>query len=132
MSPLRYNCPVCGTPCYADTRVCTNCGHDLSKAPEEVYDPFLAEAQAPTEKPPTHYGMAILTFIFFPLFGIFSMIHASRVNTRYDAEDYFGAQESSDAAKRWARTGLIISVVFWVAMIGLILAYAMMHHPPGH
>lgn len=64
--------------------------------------------------PPNHLVWAILTTIFccLPL-GIVSIVFAAQVNSKWQAGDVRGAQESSEKAKKWA---------IWAAVIGVVVS----------
>lgn len=64
--------------------------------------------------PPNHLVWAILSTILccLPL-GIASIVFAAQVNSKWQAGDHRGAQESSDKAKKFA---------IWAAIAGVIVA----------
>lgn len=101
-------------------------------------DPFLrpahdiSESEPPGNRPRNYYGMAMLAMFLFPPMGLVALIHAAKVDQRFDSGDQYGAETASRDAKKWARLSLIFTAVSWVFMIGMILVYAMMHNPPGH
>lgn len=70
--------------------------------------------QTEVSNPPDNYLVwAILTTILccLPL-GIVSIIKSSEVNTKWANGDYAGAQESSEAAKKWAIWGVASGFIF--------------------
>ncbi len=75
----------------------------------------MPSGQPPAGSPPPNYLVwAILTTIFccLPL-GVASIVFAAQVNSKWQAGDYAGAQESSDKAKKFA---------IWSAVAGVIIA----------
>jgi hypothetical protein len=72
--------------------------------------------------PPNHLVWAILTTLFccLPL-GVASIVFAAQVNSKWNAGDAAGAQESSEKARKFALWGTIIGVVFLVLYIILVI-----------
>lgn len=77
--------------------------------------------------PKTWLVESILVTIFCCLpFGIVGIVNAAAVSSAYNTGNYMLAQEKSKAAKKWAMWGLIVGlvgiilyVIFWIAMVGL-------------
>lgn len=46
--------------------------------------------------------------------GVYSLIKATQVNSKYTMGDYEGAQESAAEAKKWSIIGIAAGAVFWV------------------
>ena len=67
---------------------------------------------------PNHLVWAILSTLFccLPL-GIASIVFAAQVNSKWNAGDVAGAQESSDKARKFALWATIIGVVLVVLYI---------------
>lgn len=59
---------------------------------------------------------SILVTLFCCLpFGIAGIINASKVESRFYAGDFEGAERSSAEAKKWTKIG------FWVSLVGIII-----------
>jgi hypothetical protein len=75
--------------------------------------------------PPNHLVWAILSTLFccLPL-GIAAIVFAAQVNSKYNAGDYAGAQESSRKARAFSLWSTIIGVVLVLLWIALLAAGA--------
>lgn len=71
--------------------------------------------------PPNHLVWAILSTLFccLPL-GVASIVFAAQVNSKWNAGDAAGAQESSAKARKFALWSTIVGVVLLVLYIVLI------------
>jgi hypothetical protein len=70
----------------------------------------------PTRSGPPKNWLAesILVTIFCCLpFGIVGIINSSKVETKYNAGDYDGADRASAEAKKWTMIG------FWIGLVGI-------------
>ncbi|EIQ00709.1 Interferon-induced transmembrane protein [Opitutaceae bacterium TAV1] len=77
------------------------------------------DVATPPARPSTYLLPSVLVTLFCALLpGIPAIIHASRVNSRYDAGDYAGAAKASRAARFWCR----IAFVFGLLVAGGIVA----------
>ncbi|MDR1281621.1 MAG: CD225/dispanin family protein [Opitutaceae bacterium] len=77
------------------------------------------DAATPPARPSTYLLPSVLVTLFCALLpGIPAIVHASRVNSRYDAGDYAGAAKASRAARFWCR----IAFVFGLIVAGTIVA----------
>ena len=76
----------------------------------------------PGTPPPNHLVWAILSTLFccLPL-GVASIVFAAQVNSKWNAGDAAGAQESSEKARKFALWATIIGVVFLVLYVILII-----------
>lgn len=90
---------------------------------QAYYQPNYAQSQIPP-KPDNYLVWAILTTLFCCLpFGIVSIVYASKVDSLYSSQDYFGAKAASDNAKKWAWWSAISCVAcILVAMIFAVIA----------
>ena len=72
--------------------------------------------------PPNHLVWAILSTLFccLPL-GVASIVFAAQVNSKWNAGDAAGAQESSAKARKFALWSTIVGVVLLVLYILLIV-----------
>jgi hypothetical protein len=81
--------------------------------------PFVAE------KPQSYMVAAILSTLFcFLPFGIVSIVYAAQVDSKFNAGDYEGAQQSSDKARTWYCASIGTGVV---AIIIVFLGFAANH-----
>lgn len=71
----------------------------------------------PAQRPPKNWLIeSILVTIFCCLpFGIVGIINAAKVDSRYSAGDYGGAEQAAADAKRWTMIG------FWIGLAVIIL-----------
>ena len=71
--------------------------------------------------PPNHLVWAILSTLFccLPL-GVASIVFAAQVNSKWNAGDYQGAQDSSAKARKFALWSTIVGVVLLVLYVILI------------
>jgi predicted secreted protein len=77
----------------------------------------------PTGSPPPNYLVwAILSTLFccLPL-GIAAIVFAAQVNSKYNAGDYAGAQDSSRKARQFSMWGTIAGVVLVVLWLVLVV-----------
>lgn len=83
-------------------------------------------------KPNSHMPMAIIstvlsviscTLIPSTIFGIISIVYASRVNSKYDMQDYEGSMRASKNAKIWWIVTIVSIVVIWVVSILFLDAF---------
>ena len=89
--------------------------------------PPAEEAAPRPPMPKTWLVESILVTIFCCLpFGIVGIVNAAAVSSAYNTGNYMLAQEKSKAAKKWTMWGLIVGlvgiilyVIFWIAMVGL-------------
>lgn len=90
---------------------------------QAYYQPNYAQSQIPP-KPDNYLVWAILTTLFCCLpFGIVSIVYASKVDSLYSSQDYFGAKAASDNAKKWAWWSAISCIVIGIiAMIFAVIA----------
>lgn len=82
--------------------------------------------QTQQPKPNSHMPMAIIstvlsviscTVIPSTIFGVVSIVYASKVNSRYNLQDYEGAVKASKNAKIWWIVTLISIVIIWIVWI---------------
>ncbi len=75
--------------------------------------------------PSNHLLLAIITAILCCLpAGIVSIIYASQVNTKYNAEDYEGAERASKNARIWWIVALILGLLIVVAIPLVVFLFA--------
>lgn len=68
--------------------------------------------------PKTWLAESILVTIFCCLpFGIVGIVNSSKVESRFRAGDYEGADQSSADAKKWTMIG------FWIGLVGIALYF---------
>lgn len=79
--------------------------------------------QAQPTKPNSHMPMAIISTVISvitcsiipaTIFGIISIVYASKVNSKYAMQDYEGAMRASKNAKIWWIVTLATIVVIWI------------------
>jgi uncharacterized membrane protein len=82
--------------------------------------------QSEQPKPNSHMPMAIISTVLSVIscsiipstvFGIISIVYASKVNSKYAMQDYEGAVRASKNAKIWWIVTLISIVVIWIIWI---------------
>lgn len=78
--------------------------------------------QQPGGAPPSNYmvGSIIAIFCCWP-FAIPAIINAAKVNSAWAAGDYNGAQQASEAAKKWMTIAFILGGIALV--LNIILAF---------
>ncbi|MCP3965527.1 MAG: CD225/dispanin family protein [Lentisphaerae bacterium] len=87
------NCVKCGEPVPDNAESCPQC---------------TGNGGTP---PPNHLVWAILVTIFCCLpFGIPAIIFAAQVNSKWEAGDFAGAQQSSKRAKFWSWLGFAVGL----------------------
>jgi predicted secreted protein len=76
----------------------------------------------PGQQPSNHLVFAILTTLFccLPL-GIVSIVKASQVNGLWAQGRYAEAQQSANAARKWAMWSLILGIIVFV-VYGILIA----------
>lgn len=82
--------------------------------------------QTQPSKPNSHMPMAIIstvlsvitcTIIPSTIFGVISIVYASKVNSKYNLQDYEGATKASKNAKIWWIVTLISIAVIWITWV---------------
>jgi hypothetical protein len=69
-------------------------------------------------KPDSYMLSAVLVTLLCCLpFGIVSIVFASQVDTKFNAGDYAGAQDSSNKAKNWYHAALIAGILILIGSI---------------
>lgn len=73
----------------------------------------------PYEPPPDNYLVwaILVTILCCVPFGIVSIVKSAEVNSKWHAGDRYGAQQSAEAAKKWATWGLyagLAGTLLWV------------------
>ncbi|MBZ9651161.1 CD225/dispanin family protein [Psychroflexus montanilacus] len=85
--------------------------------------------QTQPSKPNSHMPMAIISTVLSviscsiipsTIFGIISIVYASKVNSKYAMQDYEGAVRASKNAKTWWIVTLVSIVVIWAISIFFI------------
>lgn len=110
-------CSKCGSQFDDSESVCPDCGTPVARP----YPGRPVGSAAPTV--PNHMVGAILTTIFCCLIGgIFSLIHASKVNTKLAAGDIAGAQKESKHAQQWIIANVIVG-----GIVGLLTIVGQLH-----
>lgn len=85
--------------------------------------------QAQPSKPNSHMPMAIISTVISAIscmipslvFGIISIVYASKVNSKYDTQDFEGAKRASKNAKTWWIVSIVSFIALWAA--GLIFMF---------
>jgi len=79
-------------------------------------NPEVVQTSNQHPKPKNYLVESILVTIFccLPL-GVVGIVFAAQVNSKYDAGDYAGAEQSSKQAKQFMMWGLIVGLVVLVA-----------------
>ncbi len=91
---------------------------ELMSAMAGTAPPVMPTAPAPRPQIPNYLAQSILVTLFCCLpFGIVSIVYAAQVNSKLQAGDVTGAQESSRKAKTWCW----LSVGGWLLVV---FAYA--------
>lgn len=71
----------------------------------------------PPLKPSNWVWQSVLvTLCCFPIFGIIGLVNGMQVNSLYYAGNYDRAEVLARRARLWAIVGLIVGVVYYVAM----------------
>jgi hypothetical protein len=103
-------CPTCGASNADNAPVCVQCGRSLQAA------------VVPGATVPNYLVFAILVTVFCCLpTGIAAIIYAAQVNTKLQAGDIVGAQQSSKNAKLWVLVSVGAGLLFTICY-GLFLA----------
>ena len=77
----------------------------------------MEETNITPNRPPKNWLVeSILVTVFCCLpFGIVGIVHATKVDTKYGAGDYAGAEQASADAKKWTMIG------FWIGVAVLVI-----------
>ena len=110
-------CKYCGKELPDGTKFCPECGANLK--PEENTIHTAANAKAPQN----YMILGILTTVFCCLvFGIISIVYASRVDSYWNAGNREAAMEFSRKAKSWAIWGIVSAIIIYILPFVLIIA----------
>jgi hypothetical protein len=78
------------------------------------YPPYGSPYGPPGQPPPGHLGWAITALVFFWPLAIAAFISYSRVESSWYRGDIAGAQQASEAVKRYGVIALCVGVALWV------------------
>ena len=107
--------PICQAPLTAPYYV----QQTPQYGPMGGYRPQNPNAVPP--KPNTYMALAVLSTIFCCLiFGIISIVYASKVDTLYYAGQYDEAYNASSKAKKWALWSILSSLIIFVAYVAVL------------
>ena len=69
-------------------------------------------------QPPTYLVGAILSTLFCCLpAGIVSIVYAAQVSSKWNAGDYYGAQDASKKARTWMIVSIVVALVLSVLWV---------------
>ena len=76
-----------------------------------------------TRKPNNYLILSIVaTVLGNIILGIVAIIKSSQVDAKWDEGDYDGARASSESAKRWAISAIVVaSIIYVIAIIKMFL-----------
>lgn len=115
-------CPQCGASNADNAVVCVQCGRNFQ--PITPTTPLAATGVVipPGATVPNYLVFAILATVLCCLpTGIPAIIYAAQVNSKLQAGDYVGAQESSKNAKMWCWISFGLGLATTVGTIGLAM-----------
>ena len=82
--------------------------------------PFTGAAMV--NKPKSNLVSAILVTLFCCLpFGIVSIVYAAQVDSKWNAGDWRGAEQSSRLAKNWGLAGLVSGILFSIFYVLVVI-----------
>jgi hypothetical protein len=116
-------CSKCGKLVEDNIKFCPNCGNAMGTTNTEQ------PTQVPDAKPPYAPENYLIWTILSTLFccwpvGIVSIVHATKVESKFNQGDYNGALDASQKAKKWAIISAISAGVFWLLYILVIIILA--------
>lgn len=112
---MASHCPKCGTPAVSQIQpYCMGCGNSLNSS--SVSSSTQGNYNNPTtngkEQPKTWYLESILATILCCLpVGVIAILNANRVEDRFKAGDFQGAQKASDEAKKYIIIASILGII---------------------
>lgn len=87
-------------------------------------DSFQNQGSMVQPQPKNWLVESILVTIFCCLpFGIAGIVFASRVNSKFTAGDYAGAEQASKDAARWTKLGFFIGLGLFILWLIFIFAF---------
>jgi hypothetical protein len=86
------------------------------------YPPYASQYGPPGQPPPGHLGWAVTAVIFFWPLAIAAFINYGRVESRWYRGDVVGAQQASEAVKRYGIIALCVGLAIIVLYIALFAA----------
>lgn len=109
-------CRRCGTSNNDNAYKCISCGEVLQGvAPKKIENNLV---------------LAIIVTVLCCLpFGIVGIVHAAQVNTRAQAGDIAGAEESAHKARKWSLWGLGVGLIIYGSYALLVFAGAIAGFP---
>jgi interferon-induced transmembrane protein len=119
-------CPQCGASNPENAAMCVQCGRNFQPVTSATPLGATGVVIPPGATVPNYLVFAILATVLCCLpTGIAAIIYAAQVNTKLQAGDYGGANESSKNAKMWCwisvGIGLAMTVgTFGLAMLGML------------
>lgn len=126
-------CPKCGSQNSETAGFCASCGQPLKPAANTGSGTYGTQPPPPPPlqnvgtgvKPKNWLVESILVTLFccLPL-GIVGIVNASKVDSKYAAGDYAGAQASSLEAGKWTKIGFFVGLgvsllyLIWMVIVG--------------
>lgn len=116
-------CSKCGKLVEDNVKFCPNCGNTMGTTNTE--QTTKVSETKPQYAPENYLIWAILSTLFccWPV-GIVSIVHATKVESKFNQGDYNGALDASQKAKKWAIISAISAGVFWLLYILVIIILA--------
>ena len=127
-------CPKCGTQNSETAGFCTSCGAPLKPA-ANTGGSFGAPPPPPPPSSPNYGGQGVkpknwlvesilVTILCCLPFGIAGIVNATKVDSKFAAGDYAGAQKASEEAGKWTKVGFFVGIgvsliyIIWMAAMG--------------
>lgn len=127
-------CPKCGSQNSDTAGFCASCGAPLKTA-ANTGGTFGAPPPPPPPAPPHNYGggsvkpknwlveSILVTILCCLPFGIAGIVNATKVDSKYAAGDYAGAEQASQEAAKWTKIGFFVgiglSVIYFIWMVAM-------------
>lgn len=120
-------CSNCGAPINGAITFCPDCGqrvgYVLNAQHQQVFVQSFSQEMPKPFKPNSCMGLALFTTICCsPIFGIYAMILANRVDDLYYSGHYKEAEMKVADSKKWSIIGIVFGcIVSFLLIIALII-----------
>lgn len=115
-------CSNCGSPVNDTNIFCPNCGQRVGivvrvQQQQPFMQPFVQEKPKPF-KPNSGMGLALFTTLFCsPIFGIYAMFLADKVDSLYYSGRYKEAEMKAADSKKWSIIGIVFGIIIDILLV---------------
>jgi type II secretory pathway pseudopilin PulG len=92
--------------------------------PQPTHSAASVRVISSTAEMPKNYLIPSIVLLILSIlpFSVVPIVYATQVAGKYDRGDYAGAEQASSRAKLWCQINAGIVAVFWVILVGVVMA----------